>query len=200
MKKNVSLAIVVSGFTLVAAIDHGRAQIPDVDKTGPRAHKDVKAHHPAKRIDDRAHGPILPSHRKRGGRMPHHNRHHPDLDAVLKLSPDQQAKLTSIRRVVSKNMVRKKAEIDVARLDLHALIEDGSDRRDIHQQIEAIAILQGELHILHVDERLDILGHLTEKQQDIFQTLHHPNIPPPERDRMGPMRQRPFQRPGKGPG
>tara|TARA_B100000686_G_scaffold336855_1_gene407232 strand:- start:3158 stop:3727 length:570 start_codon:yes stop_codon:yes gene_type:complete len=189
MKKNVFLAVVVSGFTLVAAIDRGYAQIQDVDKTGPRSHRDVKAHHPAKRMDDRAHGPTLPSHHKRGGRMPHHDRHQPDLDAVLELSPDQQAKLTSIRRVVSKNMVRKKAEIDVARLDLHALIKDDSDRLEIHQQIEAIAILQGELHILHVDERLDI-----------FETLHHPNIPSPERDRMEPMRQRPFQRPGKGPG
>ena len=61
-------------------------------------------------------------------------------------------------------MVRKKEGIDVARLDLYALIEDDSDRLKIHQQIEAIAILQGELHILHVDERLDILGHLTVRQ------------------------------------
>ena len=163
-EKNVSIAVVVSGFTLVAAIDRGWAQIQDVDKTGPESHRVVKAQHPAKRMDDRAHGPVLPSHRKRGGRMPNYDRHHPNLDAVFEFSPDQQAKLTSIRRAVSKNMVRKKEGIDVARLDLYALIEDDSDRLEIHQQIEAIAILQGELHILHVDERLDILGHLTVKQ------------------------------------
>ena len=96
-----------------------------------------------------------------------------DMVEALHLTDEQQEKAKSIRREAAKEMARKRADLRVAEVDLHGLMDTSiPDRKAIHQQIEKVAALRAQLRIVQVDRQLDLLAQLTDEQQELFHKLH----------------------------
>ena len=91
----------------------------------------------------------------------------------LKLDEDQRAAIETIRIETGKKKARKRADIEVARLELQAMMgADEPERKKIHAQIEKIAGLEAQMRILEVDQQLDIRKLLTAEQRRRFEHMH----------------------------
>ena len=109
----------------------------------------------------------------RGGGGPGGGMRGMEMAEALGLSEDQLRKIKSIRHAAAKEMARKQADIRIAQIDMRALMDQAQeDRPKIHEQILAVAALQGEMRILQVDKRLDMKAQLTEEQRQIFEKMH----------------------------
>ena len=109
----------------------------------------------------------------RHGRRPGRGMVGMDIVEALHLTDAQQEKVKSIHREAAKELARKRADIRVAEVDLHGLMDTSPpNRKAIHQQIEEVASLRAQLRIVQVDQQLDVLAQLTEEQQELFHKLH----------------------------
>ena len=106
------------------------------------------------------------------GRGPGRGMRGMNMAEALHLTDEQQGQIKSIHRAAVKKVARKRADIRVAQVDLHALMDDSQDRNKIHDQIQAIAALKAELRIIQVDRRLDVLAQLGAEQQELFRKMH----------------------------
>ncbi|MFA7013893.1 MAG: hypothetical protein WC202_13160 [Desulfobacterales bacterium] len=88
----------------------------------------------------------------------------------LDLTDEQEQEIQLIRFVFAKDMVRKKADIDVASIELHEiLVMDAVDMKIAEQKIRQVASLRGDLEIMNLKLREQIKAKLTPEQLEQLQ-------------------------------
>jgi len=90
--------------------------------------------------------------------------------SMLDLTDEQQQEIQTIRFLYAKDMVRKKADIDVASIELHEiLVMDAVDMKIAEQKIRQVASLRGDLEIMNLKLREQIKAKLTPEQLEQLQ-------------------------------
>ncbi len=90
--------------------------------------------------------------------------------ARLDLTDEQEQEIQTIRFLFAKDMVRKKADIDVASIELHEiLVMDAVDMQIAEQKIRQVASLRGDLEIMNLKLREQIKAKLTPEQLEQLQ-------------------------------
>jgi Spy/CpxP family protein refolding chaperone len=91
----------------------------------------------------------------------------------LDLSPSQKDDVREIVHREMKRSVQARADIQKARIDLRALMHDGTpDREAIEAQIEEIGSMRTAMHKAHVAVMFEVRGLLTSEQKRRLQELH----------------------------
>jgi Spy/CpxP family protein refolding chaperone len=84
----------------------------------------------------------------------------------LKLTTQQREKLQTIGEDLARHVVRSRADLEIARLDLaRELRRDSSSHAEVERQIVAIAKLQGDIMKAAITARLDARSVLTTDQR-----------------------------------
>ena len=91
---------------------------------------------------------------------------------VLKLSEEQQSKLEALHIAHKKNMIRKKADKEIAEIDLQGLIQqDEPDLEAVEGQIREIANLEAAMKFAWVKLLVDSKSLLSAEQKEEFKKL-----------------------------
>ena len=135
-------------------------------------------------------------HDRAGMKMERHHRLWHML-AGLGLDEKQKEAIREIKSAASKDDVRKRAEIDVARIELWDMLgKDQVDMAAAEAAVKKISSLQADLRIAHIRELQEIKAKLTPEQRKKFKELRE----------MGPWADQGMQRgkrttwPGDGKG
>lgn len=88
----------------------------------------------------------------------------------IDLTDEQEQEIQMIRFVFAKDVVRKKADIDVASIELHEiLVMDAVDIQVAEQKIRQVASLRADLEIMNLKLREQIKAKLTPEQLEQLQ-------------------------------
>ncbi len=94
------------------------------------------------------------------------------MAAALDLSKEQQSELRDLHTAYKKDMIRKKADREIAEIDLQELIEqDDPDLDAVEEQLREIASLEAQTKYAWVKLLVDAKSLLTEKQKAEFKKL-----------------------------
>ena len=121
--------------------------------------------------------------------------------SMLDLTDEQQQEIQTIRFLYAKDMVRKRADIDVASIELQEILAaDGVDMPLAEQKIREVASLRADLEVMNLKFREQIKAKLTPEQLEKLQKdMPYKRM---RRDRMGrrpmmhgkmPMDQKPVE-------
>jgi Spy/CpxP family protein refolding chaperone len=92
----------------------------------------------------------------------------------LELTSEQKEKIRDLRTDSQKEMIKLRADLKIARLELEELLsEDRPDRMEIYRKIEEMGDLKVMLQKNRIDERLAMREILTPEQLDKLKTLRH---------------------------
>ena len=90
--------------------------------------------------------------------------------ARLDLTDEQEQEIQMIRFLFAKDMVRKKADIDVASIELHEiLVMDAVDMQIAEQKIRQVASLRADLEIMNLKLREQVKAALSPEQLEQLQ-------------------------------
>lgn len=121
------------------------------------------------------HGPAFGRHGMRGVRgfgMRRGMGFGPEMARELNLTTEQREKMKAARERQARKAIQARADIQLARLDLHKLMQaDKPDTRAIETQIDKIASLRTELEKSRVATMLEIRASLTAEQQKKLREL-----------------------------
>ncbi|MDH3605195.1 MAG: periplasmic heavy metal sensor [Candidatus Tectomicrobia bacterium] len=110
-----------------------------------------------------------------GGGMGHTRMMQRKLDHLtqqLNLSDEQQAKVKALGRTQAKNAIQLQADIEMASIDLHQLLDAESvDMDAVKAALQTIAAKEVERHVAHITAMQDIRQLLTPEQQQQFHTV-----------------------------
>jgi Spy/CpxP family protein refolding chaperone len=110
-------------------------------------------------------------HRGRGP-MRHRVHHLGMMAAELELSDEQRTKMRDIAEKQRRQSIRAKADLDIARLDLHGLMRaDKADLAKINAQIDKMAKMRADLQKSQVASRIEMRSVLTAEQQQKMKEL-----------------------------
>ena len=85
----------------------------------------------------------------------------------LELTDEQVERLRSLKSDTEKQMIRAKADLEIAQTELHDLLSsEDVDRNGIDAKIDEIGRLQTEMHKAHVHATLDAEAVLTPEQRE----------------------------------
>lgn len=88
------------------------------------------------------------------------------MDRILDLTREQRDRIAQIRDHEQRQMIRQRADLATARLDLRRLLRDERiDRAAIDRQIDAMARLRAEMAKARIGTMLEIRGVLTPEQR-----------------------------------
>src|ERR1700758_620347 len=94
------------------------------------------------------------------------------LSQQLKLSDEQRTQVQSLLRNHTKEVIRRRAEIDTMALDLPPLLEANPvDLAKVKQLFQAIAAKEADVRLAHVTAMQDIRKLLNPEQQKQFRTM-----------------------------
>ncbi|MBI5141166.1 MAG: periplasmic heavy metal sensor [Nitrospirae bacterium] len=115
--------------------------------------------------------------------------------SMLGLDKDQAAAVAAIHFKTRKDVIKKRAEIDVARIELGEIVtKDVVDMKAAEAKIRQIESIRSDIHMLHLKAREDVKSKLTPQQKEQFKTMTEarrmrggmkmgmPGYPPPEAD------------------
>ena len=103
-------------------------------------------------------------------RMMQHTLDH--LTQQLNLSDEQQTKVKVLWRTRAKDAIQLQADIEMASIDLHQLLEAESvEMGAVKAALQAMAAKEVELHVAHISAMLDMRQLLTPEQQQQFHTV-----------------------------
>lgn len=115
--------------------------------------------------------------------------------SMLGLDKDQAAAVAAIHFNTRKNVIKKRAEIDVARIELGEIVtKDVVDMKAAEAKIRQIESIRSDIHMLHLKAREDVKSKLTPEQKEKFKAMTEarrmrggmktgmPGYPPPEAD------------------
>ena len=141
----------------------------------------VKGHHGEIRVHGKGHG-----HGKKHGqskKREHHSmhgdaHHHAfslhTLKKKLHLTDAQVNTLRPIEADYKKAVIRKKADVRIAEIDLGLLIDSQSpDRGQLQKIVDSIGRMKGELMMARIDAFLNVRKELTAEQQEQFSKMVH---------------------------
>lgn len=95
----------------------------------------------------------------------------PMMAEQLELTDAQKEQLADMRAAHQKEMIRQRAEMKIARLELQELFRSDADRGQITSKVEQIGKLEIELDKARVAHRLDMRDILTPEQRDKLKDL-----------------------------
>jgi Spy/CpxP family protein refolding chaperone len=130
-------------------------------------------------------------------RGPGHGRHgmirlHGRMVEALGLSDAQRDRIRDIREAQMRRAVQQRADLQLARMDLHQLMRrERPDRAAVETQVDKLARLQAELHKGRAGAHLDMLAVLTPEQRGRMRELHDGRMGQRLRQRLGPDGARP---------
>ncbi len=113
----------------------------------------------------------------------HKQRQHPDAADYIRhllmakdalgLTEEQAMRLHTMKIEFKKGRITKKAEVDLATVDMHAIQHDTqSSMSDIEAAVKKVYVLKADFHLLSVRTRQDAKSVLTPEQQDKMKSLH----------------------------
>ena len=101
------------------------------------------------------------------------------IDHILKfkegmsLTPDQEQKLRDIKTQYQKDRIRKKADIQLANIDLHELLRnEHASLTEIENQLKNVHALKADLYMASIKAKRDAKGVLTKEQQSRMDKIH----------------------------
>ncbi len=155
--KKLFVAVLSVGMLVVAASSYSFAQM-----CGP----------------DHGPGPAgMGMHRGERGSMERKHRFSKML-ASLGLDEKQKDSIREIRIRVEKETVRKRAEIQVARIDLRAMLsKDQVDMGATEAQLKKIAAMQTEIRLAHIKSVQEIKAVLTPEQRNKWKEMREMDFP-----------------------
>ncbi len=89
----------------------------------------------------------------------------------LDLTDAQKDQMRDLRTKHQKEMIQRRADVKVARLELRELIRDAADRVTINSKVEQIGSMQTEIEKARVGHRLDARNLLTPEQREKFDDM-----------------------------
>jgi len=96
----------------------------------------------------------------------------PEIADEIGLSEEQKSKIDDITTNHRKDMVTKKAEIEIAQIDLNKLMrEENPDMNLVKDQIQKLASLKANMEFAQFKTRIDAKKVLTQEQQDKIKEL-----------------------------
>lgn len=88
---------------------------------------------------------------------------------ALDLSDKQREAIKEIRNTVEKDSIRKRADIQVARVELREMLgKDQVDMDKVEAKLKQIAALKTDMHLAHIKAFQDIKAKLTPEQREKF--------------------------------
>lgn len=119
----------------------------------------------------------------------------------LGLTPDQEQKLRQIRTDVTKDLIRRTADLQVAEIDLETLLEQSSwDLAAIEAKVRQIATLQADCRLSRLRSLAAGRALLTPEQLQKLQAIGHASVRPHPGPGRGGQKMGPAARPGMGMG
>ena len=106
---------------------------------------------------------------------------------ALNLTPEQQEKLKTLRLDNAKQMARLRADMQIARLDLQALLGQPAPKpAEVKAKAAEVSRVAAEILSKRVDFQMGMKGILTPEQQEKLQTLRQKAKMRMMQDRRGP--------------
>jgi Spy/CpxP family protein refolding chaperone len=95
----------------------------------------------------------------------------PQMAEQLELTDAQKDQMDDMRAAHQKQMIRQRADLKIARLELRELIRGDADRATINSKIDQIGKLETDLEKARVSHRLDMRDILTPEQREKLEDL-----------------------------
>ena len=117
--------------------------------------------------------------KKRGHHGMHGDAHHHAfslfmLQKTLHLSTSQVDALRPVEADYKKAVIRKKADVEIAEIDLGLLIDSPNpDRKQLQTVVDSVGRLKAELMMARIDAFLNVKKELTAEQQEEFAKMVH---------------------------
>jgi Spy/CpxP family protein refolding chaperone len=89
----------------------------------------------------------------------------------LELTDNQRDRIRDLRTAHQKDMVKRRADLRIARIELRELIDSDADRAQIDAKIEQIGQLRTEMQKAQVGHRLEVKELLTPEQLEKLEDL-----------------------------
>lgn len=96
-----------------------------------------------------------------------------DKFAALGLDEKQKETITAIHLRMKKDVIRKKADIDVAEVELRELLgKDAVDLKAAEAKVKQIESLRADMKMMHIRTHEEIKSNLTPEQKKKFAAMH----------------------------
>jgi len=91
----------------------------------------------------------------------------------MKLTPEMEQRFQGLRAEFQKAMVRQRAEIDLAGIDMRELMDaEEPDKSAIGRKMKEVSDLQHEQQLAGLDHRFAVREMLTPEQREIWKNHH----------------------------
>jgi len=90
----------------------------------------------------------------------------------LQLTQDQKDKISSMMVTLKKDMIRKNADLEIAKVDLEELVmNDEPDLTAIGNQLKNVANMEADIKLTHIKAMVDMKAVLTKEQKDKLKAM-----------------------------